>query len=80
MLVPNIGMYAASTLLIIVFMKWLGRYNWAMTVGIAIGVMIGTFLVFERVVPGAAAEGADRNVSRVLVTSGVMPEQGRGQK
>ena len=47
-LVPNIGMYAASTLLIIVFMKWLGRYNWAMTIGIAIGVMIGTFLVFER--------------------------------
>lgn len=47
-LVPSIGMYAASTLLIIVFMKWLGRYNWVMTIGIATSVMIATFLVFER--------------------------------
>jgi hypothetical protein len=29
-------------------MKWLGRYNWVMTIGIAVGVMIATFFVFER--------------------------------
>jgi hypothetical protein len=47
-LVPYVGMYLASVLLIIVFMKWLGRYNWVMTIGIAVGVMIATFFVFER--------------------------------
>jgi hypothetical protein len=47
-LVAWIGMYVASMLLIGVFMKWLGRYGWAMVLPIAIGVPVITFIVFER--------------------------------
>lgn len=47
-LVPTIGMYAASALLIGVFMKWIGKYGWAMVLGISIVVPVLTFIVFER--------------------------------
>ena len=47
-LVAWIGMYVASMLLIGTFMKWLGRYSWAMVLPIAIGVPVLTFIVFER--------------------------------
>lgn len=47
-LVPWTGIYVASALLIIVFMKWLGRYGWLITIGISIPVTIATFIVFER--------------------------------
>jgi hypothetical protein len=47
-LVTWIGMYVASILLIGVFMKWLGRYGWAMVLPIAIGVPVITFIVFEK--------------------------------
>lgn len=47
-LVPWIGIYVSSMLLIGVFMKWLGRYRWAPVLAIAIGVPIVTFVVFER--------------------------------
>lgn len=47
-LVPTIGMYAASALLIAVFMKWIGKYGWTMVLGIAAVVPILTFIVFER--------------------------------
>jgi putative tricarboxylic transport membrane protein len=46
-LVPMIGIYAASALLIAVFMRWLGKYGWAMVVAVALGVPIVTFLIFE---------------------------------
>ena len=36
-LVPWLGLYVASFLLIAVFMKWLGRYSWVLTLGVAIG-------------------------------------------
>jgi hypothetical protein len=47
-LVPWIGMYVASILLIAVFMKWLGKYGWGMVLPISIGVPLLTFIVFER--------------------------------
>ena len=47
-LVPWLGIYAASVLLIAVFMKWIGRYGWALTLPIAIGVPLVTFIVFEK--------------------------------
>ena len=47
-LVPTVGMYAASALLIAVFMKWIGKYGWAMVLGISAAVPIITFIVFER--------------------------------
>jgi putative tricarboxylic transport membrane protein len=47
-LVPLIGIYAASMILIAAFMKWFGRYAWIVVLPIAIGVPIVTFIVFER--------------------------------
>ena len=47
-MVPVLGMYLSSGLLIAVFMKWIGRYGWLLTLLIAIGVPVLTFLMFER--------------------------------
>lgn len=47
-LVPWIGMYVASVFLIAFFMRWLGRYNWPMVIGISVPVMVATFIIFER--------------------------------
>jgi putative tricarboxylic transport membrane protein len=47
-LVPWIGIYVASMLLIAVFMRWLGRYGWGMIAAVAIGVPIVTFIIFEK--------------------------------
>jgi putative tricarboxylic transport membrane protein len=47
-LVPWIGMYLASALLIGVFMRWIGRYGWQTVLPIAIGVPVLTFIVFEK--------------------------------
>jgi hypothetical protein len=47
-LVPWLGMYVASMLLIAVFMKWLGRYGWGLVLAVSIGVPVITFLVFEK--------------------------------
>jgi putative tricarboxylic transport membrane protein len=47
-LVPWIGIYAASALLIAVFMRWLGHYGWGMVAAVAVGVPVATFLVFEK--------------------------------
>ena len=47
-LVPWIGIYVASMLLIAVFMRWLGRYGWGMIAAIAVGVPVVTFIIFEK--------------------------------
>jgi hypothetical protein len=47
-LVPWLGMYVCSILLIALFMKWLGRYNWSSTLPISIGVPVLLFIVFEK--------------------------------
>lgn len=45
--VPSIGIYLASMLLIAVFMKWLGRYGWGLVLGVSIGVPVIFFVMFE---------------------------------
>jgi len=46
--VPWAGIYAASLVLIAVFMMWLGRYSIAMSAAVSIGVTIVTYLMFEK--------------------------------
>jgi len=46
-IIPYTGIYVASTLLIAVFMIWLGKYSWKIAVPVAIGVPILTFVMFE---------------------------------
>ena len=47
-LVPWIGIYTASTLLIALFMRWLGSYGWGLVAAIALGVPLVIFVVFEK--------------------------------
>jgi putative tricarboxylic transport membrane protein len=46
-IIPYIGMYAASALLIIAFMKWLGNYHWLTSIAVGALVPVLTFLMFE---------------------------------
>jgi len=46
-LVPFLGMYVSSMLLIAVFMMWLGNYSIWKTLPIAIGVPAVAYIVFE---------------------------------
>jgi len=46
-LIALIGIYVASTIFIAFFMLWLGKYSWAKTVPIAVGVSVAFFLLFE---------------------------------
>ena len=46
--VPWIGIYVASMLLLAVFMKWLGRYGWGLTLAIAVGVPVIFYVMFEK--------------------------------
>ena len=65
-LIPWIGIYVASAILIAVFMRWLGRYNWSLVAAISLGVPLAVFLDIREVVLPAFAERADRGVSGVL--------------
>ena len=47
-LVPFLGIYLSSMLLIGLFMKWLGRYSWALTLAVAVLVPAAFFLMFEK--------------------------------
>ena len=47
-LVPFLGIYLSSMLLIAFFMRWLGTYGPVTIAPVAIGVPIAFFLVFER--------------------------------
>ena len=46
-LIPYIGIYVASALLIAAFMRWFGHYSWLLSIAIAVAVPIATFLMFE---------------------------------
>jgi uncharacterized membrane protein YkgB len=46
--VPYTGIYAASLVLIAVFMMWLGRYGVAMSAGVSIGTVVAIYLMFEK--------------------------------
>jgi putative tricarboxylic transport membrane protein len=45
---PYLGIYLTSTLLIALFMKWLGRYSWVITLMVALGVPLFTYMMFEK--------------------------------
>jgi hypothetical protein len=47
-LVPTLGIYVASALLIAIFMRWLGRYGWGLLAAVSIGVPLVFFFLFER--------------------------------
>jgi hypothetical protein len=42
-----IGLYVAGGLYLGVYMRWVGRHSWLLTVLLAVAVPLGTFLVFE---------------------------------
>src|SRR5262249_24959269 len=46
-LVPYIGIYVASALLIAFFMIWFGRYSLIVSAAVAVLVPVATFLMFE---------------------------------
>jgi hypothetical protein len=46
-LIKVIGIYVASTLFVGYFMRWLGRYPWATTVGVAIATSAIFYALFE---------------------------------
>ena len=48
LLMPYLGIYLLSFLLIALFMKWIGRYQWGLTLAIAIGVPLFTYFMFEK--------------------------------
>jgi putative tricarboxylic transport membrane protein len=48
LVVPWLGIYISSAVLIALFMKWFGRYGWALTLAIAVAVPAITYLLFEK--------------------------------
>jgi putative tricarboxylic transport membrane protein len=46
-LVPYLGIYVASALLIAFFMRWFGNYGWHIAAAVGVVVPILTFLMFE---------------------------------
>jgi hypothetical protein len=46
-LVPYLGMYVSSALLIAAFMRWFGRYSWIAAIAVAVAVPVITFFMFE---------------------------------
>jgi hypothetical protein len=47
LVIPSTGIYVASALLIALFMRWFGKYNWLIVAAVAIGLPIFTFVTFE---------------------------------
>ena len=47
-IVPSMGIYLASMLLMAVFMKWLGRYGWGLVLAVSIGVPVVFYVMFEK--------------------------------
>ncbi len=45
--IPWIGIYIASALLIAGFMRWIGRYSWLLTLTISIALPVVTYITFE---------------------------------
>ena len=45
---PFTGLYLASMVFIAWFMRRLGKYSWPMVLGVALGMPIVTYLIFER--------------------------------
>lgn len=46
--IPVIGIYVSSMILIAVFMKWLGKYSWGLALLVAIGTPLVFYMLFEK--------------------------------
>jgi ABC-type polysaccharide/polyol phosphate export permease len=46
-LIAFLGIYVASTIYIVFFMVWLGKYSWAKAIAVGLGVSLVFFLMFE---------------------------------
>ncbi len=46
-IIPYLGIYVSSAVLIAAFMRWLGKYSWPMVALITILVPLATFFMFE---------------------------------
>src|SRR6266508_3275453 len=47
-LIDWVGFYVVSGAYMALFARWVGRYNWVIVAGIALGLPIALYLVFER--------------------------------
>ena len=45
--VQLVGIYVASAIYIVLFMRWLGHYSWVKSVAIALAVSVTIFVLFE---------------------------------
>ena len=45
---PFTGLYLASMVFIAWFMRWLGKYRWSVIAGVALGMPLITYFIFER--------------------------------
>lgn len=45
--VQLVGIYVASTVYILLFMRWLGHYSWVKSISIALAVSASIFVLFE---------------------------------
>lgn len=48
LIIPYIGIYVSSAMMIAVFMKWFGKYPWHTFVPVAVGVPIVLYFTFEK--------------------------------
>ena len=48
LLTQFIGLYVASGLYLGFYMRWAGRHSWPAAIGLALGVPVITFLIFEQ--------------------------------
>jgi hypothetical protein len=48
LIIPYIGIYVSSAMMIAVFMKWFGKYPWRTVVPVAVGVPIVLYFTFEK--------------------------------
>ena len=46
--VPWLGIYVSSAVLIVGFMRWLGRYGWTLSLGIGLGLQVIVYVTFEK--------------------------------
>ncbi len=45
--IPGLGIYVASAIFIALFMLWLGKYRWPLTLAVSVSVVVVFFLMFE---------------------------------
>ena len=63
---PFTGLYLASIIFIGYFMRWLGKYRWLTVLGVALGMPIVTYFIFERWFLVPLPKGPDRGMARHL--------------